>query len=147
MMRRASALVTGVAAFVASVHIIPSVYASTPESTPALLETAGSECRLPGGKVVEDGFSGKDGGRNYCNTCTCSNGAGTCTEMFCVERTDCPVAMCAAPNTGCHYATGSEREFYADGCPKNCQEVCSGAFGHQSVAFAISFLLASWLLL
>ena len=40
-------------------------------------------CKLPSGQTVEDGFSGKDSGNNYCNYCDCSNGEYRCTEMFC----------------------------------------------------------------
>ena len=40
-------------------------------------------CKLPSGKIVEDGFSGNDNGDNYCNQCRCSNGMWECTEMYC----------------------------------------------------------------
>ena len=42
-------------------------------------------CKLTGGQVVLDGWSGKDTGTNYCNQCRCMNGMLACTKMACVS--------------------------------------------------------------
>lgn len=44
----------------------------------------GEKCQLTGGEVVPNGWSGKDTGSNYCNQCTCMNGALACTKMACI---------------------------------------------------------------
>ena len=40
-------------------------------------------CTLTGGEVVQDGWSGKDTGSNFCNQCFCTGGALGCTKMAC----------------------------------------------------------------
>jgi len=47
---------------------------------------AANGCDLEDGTHVEDGWSGKDTGSNYCNTCRCSSGGLACTEMACLEK-------------------------------------------------------------
>ena len=42
-----------------------------------------SACTLTGGEVVQDGWSGKDTGSNFCNQCFCTGGALGCTKMAC----------------------------------------------------------------
>ena len=42
-----------------------------------------STCTLSNGEIVESGWSGYDTGLNYCNTCSCSDGALLCTYMLC----------------------------------------------------------------
>jgi len=49
-------------------------------------------CTLPGGGSVESGSSFPGAGRNSCNTCGCSDGVLSCTEMACEQ---CPCGNCA----------------------------------------------------
>jgi len=44
---------------------------------------SGERCQLSGGEMIPNGWSGKDTGINYCNQCTCMNGALACTKMAC----------------------------------------------------------------
>ena len=43
-------------------------------------------CMLTGGEKVEEGWSGKDSGDNYCNQCKCMNGNLACTRMACIQK-------------------------------------------------------------
>ena len=43
----------------------------------------GERCQLSGGEMIPHGWSGKGTGSNYCNQCTCMNGALACTKMAC----------------------------------------------------------------
>ena len=43
----------------------------------------GERCQLNGGEMVPNLWSGKDTSSNYCNQCTCMNGALACTKMAC----------------------------------------------------------------
>ena len=46
-------------------------------------KSAGKNCTLSGGEIVEDGWRGKGTGNNYCNNCFCSDGMLGCTKMAC----------------------------------------------------------------
>jgi len=41
-------------------------------------------CKLTGGEMVTDGFSGYDTGPNSCNRCFCSDGMLGCTKKYCL---------------------------------------------------------------
>jgi len=43
-------------------------------------------CELSDGELVDDGWSGKDTGSNYCNQCRCINSKLACTRMACVSK-------------------------------------------------------------
>tara|TARA_B100000029_G_scaffold480728_1_gene529032 strand:- start:143 stop:925 length:783 start_codon:yes stop_codon:yes gene_type:complete len=43
-------------------------------------------CILAGGEKVEEGWSGKDSGNNYCNQCKCMKGNLACTKMACIQK-------------------------------------------------------------
>ncbi len=47
---------------------------------------AGEDCTTPGGKVIPHGESALDD--EDCNTCTCDDGALSCTEMACPDSGD-----------------------------------------------------------
>lgn len=40
-------------------------------------------CTLTGGEPVQNGWTGKDTGNNYCNSCFCTNGVLGCTKIGC----------------------------------------------------------------
>lgn len=42
-----------------------------------------SQCTLTGGEIVQEGWSGKDTGHNFCNQCMCLNAGLACTKMAC----------------------------------------------------------------
>ena len=48
--------------------------------TPSTTQTV---CNLTGGGPVQSGWTGKDTGNNYCNSCFCTNGVLGCTKMAC----------------------------------------------------------------
>jgi hypothetical protein len=50
---------------------------------------AGENCRLNGGEIVKDTWSGLDSADNYCNTCTCNDGVLLCTLMACTGDRPC----------------------------------------------------------
>jgi hypothetical protein len=57
-----------------------------PDQTPTSMPTPskpGRTCTLTGGEVVQDGWSGKDTGSNFCNRCFCTDGTLGCTKMAC----------------------------------------------------------------
>ena len=47
--------------------------------------SVGDNCTLTGGEVVTDGWSGKDTGTNWCNSCSCGQGMLACTEIGCID--------------------------------------------------------------
>ena len=44
------------------------------------------QCSLAGGEWVADSWIGPDTGANSCNTCSCSDGALSCTKMSCAPE-------------------------------------------------------------
>ena len=68
---------------------------------------AGENCRLNGGEIVKDGWSGMDTADNYCNTCTCNDGVLLCTLMACVGDRPCTLTGGeSVPPTWKGYDTG-----------------------------------------
>ena len=63
----------------------------------------GKNCTLSGGEVVEDGWSGKDTGSNFCNQCKCLNGGLGCTKIGCppveLPASSTPVPPKATPTS------------------------------------------------
>ena len=53
-----------------------------PTPTPEKIESGGT-CTLAGGEVVQNGWSGKDTGYNFCNQCRCMDGGLACTKKGC----------------------------------------------------------------
>ena len=49
------------------------------------ITSVGDNCTLTGGEVVTDGWSGKDTGTNWCNSCSCGQGMLACTEIGCID--------------------------------------------------------------
>jgi len=69
--------------------------ATVTPTTEVVKETPkGKNCTLSGGEVVEDGWSGKDTGSNFCNQCRCMQGGLACTKMACAPT------MKPTPTTG-----------------------------------------------
>ena len=50
--------------------------------------TTEAVCKLRGGGTVQSGWTGKDTGDNFCNSCFCTNGVLGCTKMACPADTD-----------------------------------------------------------
>eukprot|EP00971_Amphidinium_carterae_P009370 184967-Amphidinium_carterae.1 len=68
-------------------------------------------CRLGDGTEVATGWSGKDTGRNYCNTCRCNSGPLACTTQKCDEPqpqptgVPCWISFSRAPKSKVHTHT------------------------------------------
>lgn len=65
-------------------------------------------CKLTNGEMKEQGWTGKDTGANYCNTCICNNGVLSCSKVACVPKKDCTAVKCAAVHEPC--PTGQVRQ-------------------------------------
>ena len=62
----------------------PHTYEPHPAYTSVPIDTdKGVICTLSGGEVMQQGWSGKDTGSNYCNQCMCMNAGLACTKMAC----------------------------------------------------------------
>ena len=62
----------------------PPPYEPHPAYTSVPIDTdKGVICTLSGGEVMQQGWSGKDTGSNYCNQCMCMNAGLACTKMAC----------------------------------------------------------------
>jgi hypothetical protein len=59
----------------------------TPTNVPTPSQS-GRTCTLTGGEVVQDGWSGKDTGSNFCNRCFCTDGALGCTKIACQDNSN-----------------------------------------------------------
>eukprot|EP00755_Sulcionema_specki_P025111 Sspe_Gene.82581::Locus_54118_Transcript_1_2_Confidence_0.400_Length_1106::g.82581::m.82581 len=54
-------------------------------------------CKTTCGKIIADGWSGKDDGPNHCNMCWCRNGKKICTLIGCSPKKcppDCSAVLC-----------------------------------------------------
>merc|ERR1712238_581969 len=101
----------------------------------ANLPTPAPPCTLNGGAVRPSGWSGKDGGSNSCNTCSCNSGVLACTRMFCGAfdlPTPSPSPATTTTTTTMAAATNPPA---ADTCKDFSGASCAGCLASNNVCY------------
>ena len=78
-------------------------------SEPAIFNPAyGTQqsCQLAGGETVQNRWTGKDTGNNYCNHCFCANGVLRCTKIGCPTTPTPGIGVSSYERGYAHYRRG-----------------------------------------